>query len=93
MICPNILNLYANSGPSYIMDGQGLFSMLISPSVEYKILLLHQMATSDPMISNLSGFFLSTIIPHTIDEIMNIPPYAAICSSKMRWLECRNNTV
>jgi hypothetical protein len=29
------------------------------------------------MISNLSGFFLSTIIPHAIDEIMNIPPYAA----------------
>jgi hypothetical protein len=29
------------------------------------------------MISNLSGFFLSTIIPHMIDEIMNIPPYAA----------------
>ena len=29
------------------------------------------------MISNLSGFFLSTIIPHIIDEIMNIPPYAA----------------
>jgi hypothetical protein len=29
------------------------------------------------MISNLSGFFLSTIIHHAIDEIMNIPPYVA----------------
>ncbi|HZA68685.1 MAG TPA: hypothetical protein VE548_03225 [Nitrososphaeraceae archaeon] len=30
-------------------------------------------ATSDPITSNLSGFFLSTIILRTIDEIMDIP--------------------
>jgi hypothetical protein len=30
-------------------------------------------ATNDPMISNLSGFFLSIIIPHMIDEMLNIP--------------------
>jgi hypothetical protein len=35
------------------------------------------------MISNLSGFFLSTIIPHAIDEIMNIPPYAAYVLPKL----------
>lgn len=34
-------------------------------------------AINEPRISYLSGFFLSTIAPHTIDERMNIPPYAA----------------
>ena len=29
------------------------------------------------MISYLSGFFLSTIAPQMIAEIINIPPYAA----------------
>ncbi len=30
------------------------------------------------MISNLSGFFLSTIIPQMIDEIIKIPPLITI---------------
>jgi len=34
-------------------------------------------ATIEPIISNLSGFFLSTIIPHNIEEIVKNPPYAA----------------
>lgn len=34
-------------------------------------------ATSEPIISYLSGFFLSTILPYRIEEIMKIPPYAA----------------
>jgi len=34
-------------------------------------------ATIEPIISNLSGLFLSTIIPHNIDEIIKNPPYAA----------------
>jgi len=34
-------------------------------------------ATMEPIISNLSGLFLSTIIPHNIEEIIKNPPYAA----------------
>jgi len=34
-------------------------------------------ATIEPIISNLSGLFLSTIIPHNIEEIIKNPPYAA----------------
>ncbi len=31
-------------------------------------------ATMEPIISYLSGFFLSTILPHRIADTMNIPP-------------------
>jgi hypothetical protein len=31
----------------------------------------------EPIISYLSGFFLSTILPQMIADTMNIPPYAA----------------
>ena len=31
-------------------------------------------ATNEPIISYLSGLFLSTILPHTIEEIIKIPP-------------------
>ena len=34
-------------------------------------------ATIEPIISYLSGFFLSTILPQMIADTMNIPPYAA----------------
>ena len=34
-------------------------------------------ATMEPIISNLSGLFLFTIIPHNIEEIIKNPPYAA----------------
>lgn len=33
--------------------------------------------TIEPIISYLSGFFLSTILPQMIADTMNIPPYAA----------------
>jgi hypothetical protein len=33
--------------------------------------------TIEPIISYLSGFFLSTKNPHMIDEMIKIPPYAA----------------
>ena len=31
----------------------------------------------EPIISNLSGFFLSIQYPHKIDTITKIPPYVA----------------
>jgi hypothetical protein len=34
-------------------------------------------ATIEPIMSNLSGFFLSTILPQMIADTMNMPPYAA----------------
>ena len=34
-------------------------------------------ATIEPIISYLSGFFLSIILPQMIADIMKIPPYAA----------------
>ena len=34
-------------------------------------------ATIEPIISYLSGFFLSTILPQMIVDTMNMPPYAA----------------
>lgn len=40
-------------------------------------------AVNDPMTSYLSGFFLSTRIPHIIADIMNIPPYAAYILPKL----------
>lgn len=34
-------------------------------------------ATIEPIISYISGFFLSTILPQMIVDTMNMPPYAA----------------
>ena len=34
-------------------------------------------ATIEPIISYVSGFFLSTILPQMIVDTMNMPPYAA----------------
>lgn len=34
-------------------------------------------ATIEPIISNLSGLLLSTIIPHKMEVIIKKPPYAA----------------
>jgi hypothetical protein len=34
-------------------------------------------ATIEPIISYLSGFFLSTTLPQMIADTMNMPPYAA----------------
>ena len=31
-------------------------------------------ATNEPIISYLSGLFLSTTSPHTIEDIIKIPP-------------------
>ena len=33
-------------------------------------------ATIEPIISYVSGFFLSTILPQMIVDTMNMPPYA-----------------
>lgn len=38
---------------------------------------------NDPMISYLSGLFLSTINPQMIAEKMNMPPYAAYTLPKL----------
>jgi hypothetical protein len=42
----------------------------------------HTIATIEPMISYLSGFFLSTILPYMINEIMKMPQYAAYTASQ-----------
>ena len=39
------------------------------------MMIAPKMAVDDPMTSYVSGFFLSTRIPHIIADRMNIPPY------------------
>ena len=40
-------------------------------------------AVNDPIISNLSGFFLSTKSPQMTADIIKIPPYAAYTLPKL----------
>ena len=47
-------------------------------------------ATIEPIISYLSGFFLSTSLPQMIADAMNIPPYAAYTLPNSAGWQCGN---